>query len=279
MKKTKGIKPPRWNQIFRAPVSANRQIFVAVGFTGLVRVEWMLARYGQIIPCNWSMTDFQMWLPTFGPIGFLVAEQRNIAVQKFIENDFEWLLFIDHDTILPMDFLLTMNDRINRDKIPVWSGLYFTKSVPAEPLVYRGQGTGYYSGWRMGDLVWVDGLPMGCTVIHRSILKVCWDEAEEYQSNGMTLRRVFESPQRAAVNPETGQWETQTGTEDLNWCWRVIANGIFKKAGWPEYQKKKYPFLIDTNLFCRHIDPNGVQYPSRGEENYFKRPRVKGKVE
>jgi hypothetical protein len=110
---------------------------------------------------------------------------------------------------------------------------------------------------------------MGCTIIHRSILKVVWDDSEEYMIGNEKLRKVFETPQKAWFDAQKGQWFTQTGTEDLNFSWKVIEKGYLKKAGWPEYQKKKYPFLIDTSLFCRHIDQNGIQYPSIGEEKYF----------
>jgi hypothetical protein len=36
---------------------------------------------------------------------------------------------------------------------------------------------------------------------------------------------------------------------------------IFKIAGWDKYQEMKYPFLVDTNLFCTHINPNGERFP------------------
>lgn len=257
------------NVIVKATENANKRVFIAVGLTGLVRAEWMFARYGQVIPCNWSQVEYQMWLPTYGPMGYLVAEARNMAVRQFLQEGFEWLFFIDHDTILPLNFFLTANERMIKERIPVWSGLYFTKSVPSEPLVYRGKGVGYYAGWKLGDKVWTDSVPMGCTVIHRSILKVVWDDSEEYSIGNDKLRRVFETPQKAWLDHQKGQWFTQTGTEDLNFSWKLIEKGYFKKAGWPEYQKKKYPFLVDTSLFCRHIDQNGIQYPAMGEEKYF----------
>jgi hypothetical protein len=40
-----------------------------------------------------------------------------------------------------------------------------------------------------------------------------------------------------------------------------MEGGYFKKAGWHDFEGKKYPFLIDTNIFCKHIDPDGTQYP------------------
>ena len=257
--------------IVDAPTSETRRIFVATGITGLVRAEWAMARWNQAAPINWSKTEYLMWLNQFSPLGFLVAEARNVACKEFLEKGFEWLIFIDHDVILPATFLLTVNERIKKENVPVWSGLYFTKSVPAEPLMFRGRGNNYFSDWKMGDKVWVDAIPMGCTVIHRSLIQATWDDSEEYVANGIKLRRVFETPVRVWEDAKTGTWNATTGTEDLRWCWRVKEHGIFGKAGWPEYEKKTYPFLVDTAMFCRHIDPSGNQYPAQGEEKCFER--------
>lgn len=262
-----------YNRIVKNNVGQMRRVFIAVGLTGLVRAEWMFSRYGQVIPCNWTQTEHQMWLPTYGPMGFLVAEARNMAVREFLRYGFEWLFFIDHDTCLPPNFFIKANERMIKQKIPVWSGLYFTKSMPSEPLVYRTDGGGYFGDWKMGDQVWTTAVPMGCTLIHRSILKVMYDDAEPYMQGQEKLRRVFETPQKAWVDPESGQWNSATGTEDLNWSWRVMREGYFKKAGWPEYQRKKYPFLVDTSLFCKHVDEQGILYPANGEEKYFERKK------
>jgi len=243
---------------------------MSTGLTGLVRAEWMLARYpGQVIPCNWQMTDYTQFIDTCAPMGFLVAEFRNLASQEFLDKGFQWLVFVDHDTIIPGNFLMTINERIIKDPIPMWSGLYFTKSVPSEPLVYRGKGSGYFADWKLGDKVWVDAFPMGCTVIHRSVIKAAWNVSEPYLVQGTPVRRVFESPRYAWADPISYQWKTRTGTEDLDFCWKFIEKGLFSKTDFPEYSRKKYPYMVDTSLFCWHITPDGKKFPSQGEEQYF----------
>jgi hypothetical protein len=62
-------------------------------------------------------------------------------------------------------------------------------------------------------------------------------------------------------DPETNQFHTMTGTSDLAWCDRIIKDDIFRKAGWDAYADKKWPMLIDSKLFCRHIDMDGTIYP------------------
>lgn len=257
-------------RLFGKNESAAKRIMVGIPMTGTVRSEWMIARYGQVIPCNWSQTDCYHWMDQYSPLGFLVADARNVCATSCVEKGFDWLFFIDSDTILPPYTILKWNERMLKADVPVWSGLYFTKSVPSEPLIYRGRGNSYFKDWKMGEEVWVDGIPMGCTMIHSSILKVMYEESKEYEVNGVKVREIFETPARTWYDPETKQWFNATGTEDLNWCSRVMRDEVFKKAGWPEFQEKQYPFLVDTNVFCRHIDPSGIQYPARGEEAEFK---------
>jgi hypothetical protein len=248
----------------------HHRLMVGIPVTGLVRVEWMMARFGQIHPCNWSQTDAIQWLDQYSPIDFLVADARNIIVHFVIEQNFDWLFFIDHDTVLHPMTVFKLNERMIKGNVPMWSGLYFTKSVPSEPLVYRGNGTGYYNKWKFGDQVWVDGIPMGCTMIHNSILRAMADESEVYEPRkGMLVKKVFSTPSKVWYDPESRTWFTATGTEDLKFCADIVEKDIFKKAGWPAYSKKKYPFLIDTSIYCKHIDEAGIQYPANGEDREF----------
>jgi hypothetical protein len=267
--------------IIHADKSAYRhRLMLGIPTTGVVRFEWVMARYNQTIPCNWSQVDMPFFYASWSPIGYQVADARNVVATQAIKDNFEWLLFIDHDTMPPPNTLIALNNYMIKRDIPVVCGLYFTKSVPADPLIYRGLGNGSFRDWKWGDKVWVDGIPMGCTLIHVEILKSMINDCEKYKvrdlnGNEINLIRFFITPAESKFNEETGAWENTTGTEDLNWCHRVIKGGYLKKAGWPKIGAKKYPFLIDTNLFCKHIDLDGVQYPSRGEEGEFARKAKK----
>ena len=245
------------------------RIMIGIPMTGTLRAEWVLARYGQVIPCNWSQSESIQWIDQFSPINFLVADARNIIANEMVVRNFEWLLFIDHDVIVPPDLFLKMNDYMVKGDVPVVSGLYFTKSIPSEPLIYRGNGSSYYKDWTMGDKVWVSGIPMGCTLIHGSILKAIYEEIENTTIGGRLLKKIFETPSKVWQDPETFSWYTSTGTEDLAWCQYVRTHKIFEKAGWPEYEKKEFPFLLDTSLFCTHIDESGRKFPMVGEEKMF----------
>lgn len=247
-----------------------KRIMIGIPMTGLVRAEWMLSRYGQVIPCNWSQVDSIQWIDQYTPLEFLVADARNIIVHNLIQQNFEWLFQIDHDVVLQHDTFLKINDYILKKEVPFMSGLYFTKSVPSEPLIYRGRGNSYYTDWKLGDKVWVDGIPSGITLIHSSILKVLYEQADDYEvMPGLRVKEVYRTPGKTWYDPQERNWYAATGTEDLTLCSQIMDEGIFGKAGWKEYDDKEHPFLCDTGIFGRHIDNAGVQYPSMGEEQAF----------
>ena len=261
----------RNNGIIKATSSTSKRLMISVPLTGLVRAEWMLARYGQTIPCNWSQVEIIHWMDQYSPLGFQVADARNVAVQKCVEEGYEWLIFLDHDTIPAPDMFIKFNERIIKADIPIYGGVYFTKSVPSEPLIYRGRGTGYVSGWKFGDKVWVDGMGLGCHIIHGGLLQTVWKESQEYVVGGTTVRKVFDTPQKTSFDAEKMMWATTGGTEDLTFYSRLMNDRIFEKSGWKKYQKMKWPLMCDTSLFCKHIDQSGVQYPAAGEEKEFEK--------
>ena len=248
--------------LFKAKDQAYNRILVSVPMTGVVRAEWVLARYGQIIPCNWSHSDHISWMNQYTPLGYAVAEARNLAVEQAVRNNFQWLLFIDHDVILPPDCFVKMNHYMLSGKYPVVSGLYYAKAHPPEPLIYRGRGNGFYNKWKMGEKVMVDGIPMGCTLIHGKLLQAMYEDAPEYKVSGpRVIKKVFDTPFGVYEDPQRKGWNTFGGTEDLAWCNRVMAGNYLAKAGWPKLAKEKYPFLLDTSMFCKHITNDGQVYP------------------
>lgn len=258
------------NEIFKNPGTWRHRVFVGTPTTGNIRMEWALARFGQVIPTCWSTIDHNAWMSNYAPLEYLVPDAQNLIVKAALEAKAEWLFLLEQDDVIPPDTFLRLNDYMSKREVPVISGLYFTKSVPPEPLLYRGRGWSYYRDWKMGDKVWVDGVPTGCLLIHSSILQAMWNESPEYKLGGITVRRIFDIPNERWYDPQTNAVHQTTGTSDLNWCSRVMNENFFAKAGWPEYQKKKYPFLVDTNIFVKHIDDNGRQFPLEVPEEFIK---------
>lgn len=201
------------------------------------------------------------YMNSYMPLRYQVADAQNLIVREAIDKDFEWLFLLEHDVIIPPDCFIRLNDYIREKRVPVVSGLYYTRSRPSEPLIYRGRGTSYYADWKQGDKVWCDGVPTGCLLIHCGILRAMWADSEEYMLNSLKVRRVFDTPRSLWVDPETGTFNTMQGTSDLDWCSRVITGNYFAKAGYEEYANNRWPFLIDTNIACSHINPNGERFP------------------
>jgi len=262
---------PRNNKLYLSDSPISKRVMICVPMTGILRAEWVLARYNQIIPTNWAHGELIQWMDTHVPLGFGVAEARNLAARNFIEGDWEWLFFIDHDVVLPMNTFVKWNMRMHKKDVPIWGGLYFTKSQPAEPLMYREWGHSFVTNWKLGDEVWVRGMGNGCNVYHRSVLEAVYKDSEEYEWGGQTMRKVWVTPQSQGVDPETGVWHNSGGTEDIYLYDRIIKGNYLAKAGWKKIAKRKYPYLCDTSIFCRHIDMNGKQYPANGEEKQYDR--------
>jgi hypothetical protein len=241
------------------------RIIIGTPVTGLVRIEWVGARYGQIIPCNWSHVQVNEYINSYYPLRYQVADAQNLIVMFAVQNDYEWLLLWEHDVLPPDDTCIRLNNYMLDCKVPIVSGLYYTRTRPSEPLVYRGRGNSYFADWQMGDLVWCDGVPTGMLLVHMSIIKAMWQDAPEYyinRSNGKVLcRRVFDTPRLLWGDPQEEQTNSIQGTSDLDWCSRVIKGGYMAKAGWQEYADKEYPFLVDTHIMCKHINPDGQQFP------------------
>ena len=253
-------------------------IMVGTACTGLLRVEFVAARYGQVVPLNWSMAG-QMQAVAGGvldymPLRYLVADAQNLIVAEAIRLDMEWLFLLEHDVVLPPNAFFRLNHWMKETPAPVVSGLYFSRCRPSEPMVFRGRGTGVYTDWKLGDVVEVDGVPTGCLLIHMGVLRAMWEDSEPYSVGGIKTRRVFDTPRYSWYNPETGDVHQSAGTSDLEWCKRVQEGDYLRRAGWHDYADREFPFLCDTGLFCRHIEQSGRQYPDAASLTPFEVNRV-----
>jgi hypothetical protein len=246
------------------------RLVIGTPATGLVRIEWHQARMSQVIPTNWSQTTIMQFMSTYIPLEYQVADAYNLIAKVVVEQNAQWLICHEHDNVLPLDAFVRMNQYMIEEKYPVVSGLYFTKSDPPEPILYRGIGTGHYDKWKLGDKVWVDGVPMGFLLIHGSIIQAMWKESPEYVVNGQVTRKVFETPNGLSVDPVSGSYFASMGTQDLQWCQRVIKEKFLEKSGWKKFQNKEFPFLVDTNIRIGHIDTDGRMFPLRMPKKFIK---------
>ncbi len=181
-----------------------------------------------------------------------------------MKNNFEWLLLWEDDVLPPFDAMICLDRYTHSKEFPVVSGLYFSKGVPSWPLIFRGRGNGAYLNFKIGEKVWCDGVPTGFLLVHMSVIRWLWDNSPEVQMpDGTSVRQVFKFPRDAWFDPEQDRYFSRMGTSDLYFCFRVMKERIFEKCGWSKHAKKhgKWPFLVDTKIFCRQIDLNGRVYP------------------
>lgn len=124
-------------------------------------------------------------------IGGQIAHNRNLLVDRFMKSDYEWLLFIDSDTMPPFDVLeMTKNGK------NICSGLYFQWQGSTNkliPTVYKDNKNDFRKEYKVfnetsdEDLVEVDGIGAGCLLINRKVFETIPKPyfLFEYDNNGL----------------------------------------------------------------------------------------------
>jgi hypothetical protein len=227
------------------------RIMIGTPTLGQVRIEWHNAMQSVVIPTNWASM-----MQT--PIGWLVDDAQNIICHEAMKNDMDWVLFIEDDVVVPIDLFQRFRTYANEGKWPIVAGLYHLKSDPPEPMVYRGRGNGPYLRWKQGEVVRVDAVPTGCTLISTKLIKAVAAHRREHYTvqvgiEKKAIARVFETPRGVGKGPNGGYYKF-VGTSDMVFCDYVLDNKLLGPAGWPQLAKEKYPFLVDTRIACGHID-------------------------
>jgi predicted SAM-dependent methyltransferase len=99
-----------------------------------------------------------------------IAKQR--LAELAIQNRAQWAFFLDDDVLCPPDTLMKMIKLWKSDsKYKVISGVYWSKSEPPMPLIFKGNLEGSYWDWKTTDLIPVDGAGAGCLFIDLEMLK------------------------------------------------------------------------------------------------------------
>lgn len=242
--------------VLNTATAYSHRLMVGTPTLGIIRMEWHHAVAGLVVPCNWSNSSL-------APQGFLTDDAQNIIVKEVIEKNFDFMFLLEDDVIPPADLFLRLNAHMRKLPSPLISGLYHVKpshysTEPPEPMIYRGRGNGAFFDWKPGDLVWADGVPTGCLLVHNSVLKAVWDASEDYtlHANGQTisLRRVFHSPRKVFTDVDLPSYHKLVGTSDIYFCDRILSEGLLATCGWKHLSRKRYPFLVDTRIRCGHID-------------------------
>lgn len=135
-------------------------IIVALTFCDrLVTPDWALSLASLEMPIN---TNYSRACTKGVPID----EARNALAETAINNKAKYILFIDDDTAPPSFTIRRLMQILDTNPdAAVAGGIYFTKSVPPMPVVFKEDGEGPYWNWKFGDVFDCSGLGTGCMMV------------------------------------------------------------------------------------------------------------------
>lgn len=194
-------------------------IVIGIPTFGMVSSYFLQARMSQQFPLVSSSMDYIVK-------GKPIAEARNEIVQHALDIDATYIYWLDDDVIAPGDSFL----KLWRHQKDIINGVYWSKSNPPMPLLFRGHLDMPYLNWHVGDLIEIDaagnGLTLVKTDVYREISKKIggpWYSTEYGSFPGQKISPV-------------------NNTEDLYFYWKA------KKAG--------YQVWADTSVQAFHYEKN-----------------------
>ncbi len=163
-----------------------------------------------------------------------IAELRNMAVTVWHDTmpQSSHILFIDADMGFPPELV---TDMLMFDE-PLVGTIYPQRKMP---LSWAGSGTGTTTTNRRGDFMLVEGVGMGCTLIHRSVISKMVEKYPELIDTRLNLHPAGETMKQMGTNrmlrffekldlPERG-----VISEDLSFClrWQKIGGETWAAIG------------------------------------------------
>lgn len=203
-------------------------IIVGIPSFGMVSHYFAQARGSQQFPLVSSSMDRYV-------VGKPIAEARNEIVQYAIDSDADYIYWLDDDVIAPADAFL----KLWRHQKDIINGVYWSKSNPPMPLLFRGHLNMPYLNWHIGDLIEIDAAGNGLTLVKTDVYRTISEKigGPWYSTEYGSFPGVKQTP--------------HNNTEDLYFYWKA------KKAG--------FKVWADTSVQAHHYDKNGnamYQIPS-----------------
>lgn len=198
-------------------------VVIGIPSFGMVSTWFMTSLRGQQFPLVSSAIDKIV-------LNKPIAEARNEIVQFALDQGANYIYWLDDDVIAPPNAFLNLY-RHHKDII---NGVYWSKSNPPMPLLFRGHLDGPYWDWHVGDLIEIDAAGSGLTVVKTDVYRNI--EPPWYSTEYVSFPGV---PGTVGSPPNN--------TEDLYFYWKA------KKAG--------YQVWADTSVQALHFEKNsGVLY-------------------
>jgi SAM-dependent methyltransferase len=213
-------------------------VVVGIPTFGMVSHYFLQARASQQFPLVSSSIDkFVLNKP--------IADARNEIVEYALSQGANYIFWLDDDVIAPPDAFLKL---YNHQK-DIVNGVYWSKSNPPMPLLFRNHLEGPYWDWHIGDFIEIDAAGNGLTLVKTGVYrKISEVVGGPWYSTDYTSFK--------GVNVGYGQGPTNN-TEDLYFYWKA------KKAG--------FQVWADTSVQAMHYDKtNNVLYsmPANAPQAY-----------
>lgn len=151
-----------------------------------------------------------------------IADARNEIVEFALQQGASYIYWLDDDVIAPPDAFLKL---YNHQK-DIINGVYWSKSNPPMPLLFRNHLEGPYWDWHVGDLIEIDAAGSGLTLVKTDVYRNIpepWYSVEYSSFKGMNV-------------------SSPSNTEDLYFYWKA------RKAG--------YKVWADTSIQALHFEKN-----------------------
>jgi predicted SAM-dependent methyltransferase len=195
-------------------------VVIGMPSTGrLVPRQWAYMLQSLEPPINWNHYNHVVE-------GKPVDEARNMIVDWAQKNRIAYIFFLGEDTVPPvytLQRLIFLAE--NNPQIDVVGAMYWSKSNPPNPLVFRQSGVGSYWDWKLGELFKIWGIGMDATLIRVS----AFDK----------IKKPYFLTMKADASVD-GVNYAESWTEDLYFCDKL------NKAGGV--------VMCDSSLQCDHYD-------------------------
>jgi len=205
----------------RRPEKPSLAILTPVG--GSVQFLSSLMVKNLIIPLNyvWHCTS-----------GYPIDISRDHLVKKALEDNVEYVFFLDTDVVVPADVL----PHLLAWKLPIVSGLYWTKAkLPCAYKLAEGNHVkAIEQGFRNGFPEQVDAVGAGCLLIDARVFKQIpppwfhWD-----------------------MVPWATSQEKPGHSEDINFCLKAREYG--------------FPIYLDASMRCKHLLEGSYSLDEEGQ--------------
>lgn len=122
---------------------------------------------------DWANAFYSLQIPLGASVarkmvsGKIVADARNEIAVAAIEAECDWVLYVGDDNILPANAF----ELLARHKKKLVTGVYWTKSYPHSPYIWRDVLKGAYVDWKYGEFFKVDWAGCDCLLVHTDVFK------------------------------------------------------------------------------------------------------------